>query len=712
VTVVPLASVHLVSLSVFKAALKYVEPPRLLLCIALGRYLLWDLFFLFIEILTSYILHFRFILKTMSSDLDYGDSDDDSSYTGPESGDDSADSRDIEDGELREAASEKVAAVDQLSRIPGLTFCPTHKPGQMLEVCLTCRAVLGMVRPSVAKQLLIPNQSTAAVHRYASRSDEQAPSLTLPDSVVELAENVFNSGTYKSKAHWTDLVKKFLTLPPEQHERLVKDLEMEPLFRAYQSDQRFRYVFKYRKELGDALKSLRITQRVIFDVVNVVDGHIPKMRQLGVEAGLAFPDVAPPRENSKVPKQLLNSLAVASTEKLFPLPELSDILEGVSEDIPDDDLAQIKRNWVVLGDELSDYRKSCVDHFVKLFSSAAETANMIDDGFAFYTDMYGHVDASIRELLRSKMANLFKSDYRPDVLGKHKAVASSSRGKEKPLGLLGGEDKVRSVLGEATKQDELLRKTIMPKTSRRGKPGSSRKKSRSRSRSPAGSRYKNNRGGRGKYSGSKSGGRSGYKSWNKKNSKQDRDESDEESPRVSGSKDRPNKSKGKSKGKSGSGNQNKGEFVQPSSFGAAWPNFFSAVALCMVTTIGLAVDIIPALDKLPLAGRISSCVNGWKIICNNSWVCSVVEFGYKIPLKFLPRQFRIPVNPSVSGAAHQVLIDEAIGLKNKAAVSVVEPIKGQYISSYFAVPKPRSPGKFRPILNLKYFNRNVKKIQV
>ena len=77
-------------------------------------------------------------------------------------------------------------------------------------------------------------------------------------------------------------------------------------------------------------------------------------------------------------------------------------------------------------------------------------------------DLYGHVDASIRELLRSKMANLFKSEFRPEVLGKNKS--SSSRKKEKPLGLLGGEEKVRSVLGEATKQDELLKKTLVPKT--------------------------------------------------------------------------------------------------------------------------------------------------------------------------------------------------------------------------------------------------------
>ena len=60
-------------------------------------------------------------------------------------------------------------------------------------------------------------------------------------------------------------------------------------------------------------------------------------------------------------------------------------------------------------------------------------------------------------------------------------------------------------------------------------------------------------------------------------------------------------------------------------------------------------------------------------------------------------------------AAHSVLVSEALDLKLKAVVSVVEPVNGQYISAYFAVPKPHRVDQFRPILNLKYFNMLVKK---
>ena len=488
----------------------------------------------------------------------------------------------MEDGEVQDDnVTEHVTAAEQLARVPGLTFCPQHKPGQMVEICLTCRAVLSMVKPDMAKQLIIPNKSTSAVHRYASRSDEQLPSLVFPAGLLELAENVFNSGMYRSKAHWLELVNKYLTLPPDQHERLVKDLEMEAMFRTYQSDARFRFIFKYRKELGDALKMLRITQRIVFGIVNVIDEHIPKLRKLGLDAGVAFPEVAPARQNPKVPKQFLDSLAIASTEDVFRLPSMSSVFEGVSGDLTSTDRAQIKRNLVVLDSEFEDYRKSCVDQFMELFRAAAKVASDCDDGFAFYLDTYGHVDSSIRELLRSKLVNLFKADIRQDVL------RTDSKVKTKPLGLLGGEEKVRTVLTDFTKQDDLLKKTIVAKDrrSRGQKAGTSGSRKKSRSRSPVHKRnsYNNNKGGQYKNNrgGSKSKGRNN-RGGNKSSSRNDSREDDDEdvTPKDASKAGKGSKGKGKSK---------KGEFL---SLASAWPTFFTAVALLMVLSLGLAVTNI------------------------------------------------------------------------------------------------------------------------
>ena len=132
----------------------------------------------------------------------------------------------------------------------------------------------------------------------------------------------------------------------------------------------------------------------------------------------------------------------------------------------------------------------------------------------------------------------------------------------------------------------------------------------------------------------------------------------------------------------------------------------------LVTSFGLVVENIPRLEELPLGGRLRFCLQSWRHICQNNWVNNVVEYGYKIPLKYKPIQRKIPGNPPVSESAHEVLKQEALDLKLKQAVVVVDHVKDEYISSYFAVPKLRSPRKFRPILNLKYFNNVLRNIDL
>ena len=154
--------------------------------------------------------------------------------------------------------------------------------------------------------------------------------------------------------------------------------------------------------------------------------------------------------------------------------------------------------------------------------------------------------------------------------------------------------------------------------------------------------------------------------------------------------------------------QQKCEFFSPLSFLEAWNGkFFSAYAIMLITAIGLSVSSILPLHSLVSGGRLIHCVAAWKTITENTWVRNVVRFGYRIPLRCKPVQHKIPSNPSSTGDAHQVLVEEALGLLKKGAVREVKDVEGQYISSYFAVPKPRST-KWRPIINLKRFNENIK----
>ena len=61
--------------------------------------------------------------------------------------------------------------------------------------------------------------------------------------------------------------------------------------------------------------------------------------------------------------------------------------------------------------------------------------------------------------------------------------------------------------------------------------------------------------------------------------------------------------------------------------------------------------------------------------------------GYKIPFKFVPSQRSWPENPKVKGPAFEVLAQEVAYLLAKESVAPMAPIKGQFVSPYFAVAK-------------------------
>ena len=679
-------------------------------------------------------------------ELDYEGSS--SNEEGKYSGDDSRDSGDQfsshsdeegdraeDDGQGDDSAASAVA--------PLLSLCSRHKPGQMVEVCLTCRAALGIVRPEVAKQLLAPTgpaPSMSAAQRYAARSDDRTPTLHYSDSTMELAEGLFSALPYRNKGHFGDMVKKYLYLPSVHNEALNKTLNSEPLFRRYEGEQRFKHIFAYKRDLGDGLKSLRIIQRPLLKVTEVLDGFLIFLRSTGEAANFNFPAEAPVRSDPSCPKEYVDQLAFDDTNGTFLLPDLTPVLTGVSAQLSEEDRNIILKNSQLNDVAIREYRDFVVSQFGGLFVEARHVSQKIDALLNFYCDLYGwvhffrfllvitdkcfvsfrHVDASFRELLRNKLVQLFKNDFRDSVLGKDEPREERQRGRVK--GLLGGEiyifpphfskifffwryfgfyffltsgeEKVRSVLADATKQDELLRKTVMPRrnpksrVAKGGQPGTSgtQSASRPRSRSP-----RRSAGGR-SYSGGHSkqqgkakerGGNTGKKGGEQKKFKKD--------ARKDGGK--------------------KGEFFSPPSFSVAWPSFFSTLAIMLVTTAGFITDRIPTLHCMKLGGRLKHCADSWKLVCGNkcNWVYNIVTTGYKMPFKSIPQQRVVRDNPFVSGPAHDVLVKEAADLIAKGAVSKVSPEDGQFVSQYFAVPKIRSPGKYRPILNLKVFNKYVKK---
>ena len=77
-------------------------------------------------------------------------------------------------------------------------------------------------------------------------------------------------------------------------------------------------------------------------------------------------------------------------------------------------------------------------------------------------------------------------------------------------------------------------------------------------------------------------------------------------------------------------------------------------------------------------------------------------------IKSSPQQSVAALNPTISTKAPNVIDTEVTGLLMKGAIYEVGRVQGEYVSSFFAVPKSkRSPDMWRPILNLKKFNKYI-----
>lgn len=286
--------------------------------------------------------------------------------------------------------------------------------------------------------------------RYAGRCDEVKPTVSLSDNVVKLAHEMITKGQFREKRAWAKIVSKFLTLPTSQHERLSKDIKLEDVFDKFKGDSRYKNLFKYHAEARDALKSLRIAQRPILCVIQRVNKELGVLRKAGEKSGMTFPDEAPPRSGNFVPRDnrtVPDVLMYESTEEMFPTPDLTNFVAK----------HQLSNEVVMDLDRiLVNFSKDIGNKFLSLYDSVSDTFNDIDDYLIFYTDIYSHCDAAFRDLLRERMASIFKAPVKTEILTK----SSAKKLKVKPDGLYGGEDGFRSNLRNATKRETYLKKAV------------------------------------------------------------------------------------------------------------------------------------------------------------------------------------------------------------------------------------------------------------
>ena len=141
-----------------------------------------------------------------------------------------------------------------------------------------------------------------------------------------------------------------------------------------------------------------------------------------------------------------------------------------------------------------------------------------------------------------------------------------------------------------------------------------------------------------------------------------------------------------------------------------WPvSFPLQSAVEFVSASGLRPETIVSRLSWKLGGRLAHCIDSYRTIGAQRIHLDMLRNGYAPPwLKRAPWQKDAHRNPRVSQKAADVLDVEVQGLLEKGAIVETSPVLGQFVSSYFAVPKSkRVPDKWRPILNLKKFNRYV-----
>jgi len=233
------------------------------------------------------------------------------------------------------------------------------------------------------------------------------------------------------------------------------------------------------------------------------------------------------------PRKFRDQLAYTNLPILpLPLPSLDSLVKDTS--VSPQDKEQIAANLLAAEQVLKEHARDLSNKLGLFMDTVAGGVNRLDSFLGFHMDLFGHCDGEVTDLMRDKAATLFSPPYRSAVKGR------AGDGGKAGDGLLGGETAVRSRLTDATKEDELLAKTVHKgfKGARKNYRGNqkskgkrkSRSRSRRRSRTRSRSRSRSSR--RSRHSGAASGsgkqnGRNKNKN-NKKKQNKDKDETEKE----------------------------------------------------------------------------------------------------------------------------------------------------------------------------------------
>ena len=161
------------------------------------------------------------------------------------------------------------------------------------------------------------------------------------------------------------------------------------------------------------------------DMLNI---ELNVTRKFGESIGLVYPQNPPARCGVNVPREsssrtATNSLSFDSNSKadIFPIPDPANLFEFLQ--------LNVREEEAVL-DFLKNYRSSIQEKVLDFYKSISDTLNNLEDLLVFHFDLWSHCDASMKELLRAKIASLFKGDIKETILSSFKT--------DKDAGLFGG----------------------------------------------------------------------------------------------------------------------------------------------------------------------------------------------------------------------------------------------------------------------------------
>ena len=179
-----------------------------------------------------------------------------------------------------------------------------------------------------------------------------------------------------------------------------------------------------------------------------LNNDIIKLPAFAIKIGMEFLETEPPRTGVIVPRTGRNvpdKLHYETFENILPYPDLSDYVQkhNLSQEAETD-----------LRNLLEVYRDRVSGKLVDLYDMFSESLNASDDLLIFYFDLLSHIDATLRELIRDKVASLFKKDIKSEVLSQSQSSSKKNK-EENNVGYFGGDKKMKLVLSDTTKKSLL-----------------------------------------------------------------------------------------------------------------------------------------------------------------------------------------------------------------------------------------------------------------